>query len=188
MYKCKHVLRLGGVNSTCWSTHWWKHVDSLMVYWRKSTWVIHICHQYRKVELNHTLGGGQCTGVTEWRRKVLYNYNLYLCYTYGCECLSGEYYCADHENVVHGVCKDQECGPACKQCGDCRHLMVRTPSSVKVRVNCGFTDIARGVPRQRSGAWLAVESLSSAFPVHKNVTSPPSANFNLKSSPCVSKW
>jgi len=42
-------------------------------------------------------------------------YNLYLCYTYGCECLSGEYYCADHEDVVHGVCKDQESGPACKQ-------------------------------------------------------------------------
>jgi len=60
--------------------------------------------------------------------------------------------------------------------------MVKTPSSVKVRVNCGFTAIAREFPRQRSGAWLAVENLSSAFPVHKNVTSPSSANFNLKSS------
>lgn len=62
--------------------------------------MIHIHHQYHKVELNHTLGGGSHRMTEEG---VIYN--LYFCYTYGCECLSGEYYCADHEDVVHGVCR-----------------------------------------------------------------------------------
>ena len=67
-------------------------------------------------------------------------------------------------------------------------MVQKTPCSVKVRANCGLTAIARGSPRQHSRAWLAVESPSSVFRVHKNATRLLSTNFNPKSSPLESKY